>query len=63
METAGLYITIAVLIAVVLLIVFAAIKPHLGKYQIQIKRLESKKRVAKRPSKKQKKQSAWVKVI
>lgn len=62
MGTAGLYITVGILIAVVLLVLYAAIKPHIRKYRVKIERIEPKKKTTRKTARKKKK-SVWVKVI
>lgn len=58
---AGFYITVGVLIAVILFVIFAAIRPHIKKYRIKVERIEPKKKTTRKSAKKKKK-SVWVKV-
>lgn len=59
---AGLYITIGILVAVLLLVIYSVLAPKLGKYRVSIKRIEPKKRRTAKPTKKKKK-SVWIKVL
>jgi p-aminobenzoyl-glutamate transporter AbgT len=58
----GAYIVIGILIAVILFVVFAIIKPKLQKYRFEIKKIEPKKQHRAKPTKKKRK-SVWIRVI
>lgn len=60
---AGLYITVGVLIAVVFLVLYAIIKPHIKKYRIKIERIEPKKKTARKAVSKKKRKSIYIKVL
>jgi hypothetical protein len=58
----GLYIVIGVLIAVILLLAFAMLRPKLKQYRLMVKKIEPQKKRRTKPMKKKKK-SVWIKVI
>ena len=57
----GAYITIGILSLVLLLIITSIVYPKLKKYQLIIKKIEPKKKVRRKATKKKK--SIWIKVI
>jgi hypothetical protein len=58
----GLYIVIGVLVAVILLLAFAMLRPKLKQYRFMVKKIEPQKKRRAKPMKKKKK-SVWIKVI
>jgi hypothetical protein len=58
---AGVYITLGILIATVLLGLVAAVAPKVRKYRLVLKKTEPKKRHARLKAKKKK--SVWIKVM
>lgn len=59
----GLYITIGILIATLLFVLFAALQPKFRQYRLTLKKIEPKKRKSKVTRAKKKKKSVWIKIL
>lgn len=57
----GLYLTLGILAAVVLLIGYALVRPKLRRYRLILKRSEPRKKKRAKPAKK--KRSVWLRII
>jgi hypothetical protein len=60
MNMFGLYLVLGILVAAVLLVGYAAVRPKLKRYRLSIKRIEPRKKKRAKPAKKRK--AVWLRI-